>query len=152
MALNSRSAIDPRWFYHNSPVGYGLQVAKVKLYQSNDYSKVYDAETNSWSGSNTDIYIGPARIQQISTASDAGEDFSPTMIQTVRVQLPYNKNTLGGNMPDIRPNMMMRVTSSPYNSSLESFLFEVISVLNSSNSWERTIICRADSELDPANE
>lgn len=152
MALNSRSGIHPKWFSHSAPASYGLQVATVRIFNKNTSSNVYNPLTNTWSGTDTDLYIGPARIQQLTSVSEAGEDFNPTTLQNVRVVLPYNKNTLNdGEMPDIRPNHFLRVNESPYNDSLESFLFEVIGVLNSSNAWERTIICRVNSEIDPTN-
>jgi hypothetical protein len=43
----------------------------------------------------------------------------------------------------------MIVTNSPLNETLEKFIFVVTDVLNSSNSWERTLLCRVDTELDP---
>jgi hypothetical protein len=155
MALNSRSAIDPRWLTHNQSVSYGLQVATVQVYNAESGAKTYDAETNTWSGNATDLYTGPARIQPpTSSATDTTQDYNPTNLQTVRVILPLGKNSLagsGGIVPDIRPNNRIRVTSSPYNTTLENFIYVVVGVLNSSNAWERTLLCKADIELDPNN-
>jgi hypothetical protein len=81
-------------------------------------------------------------------------EYNPTTIQNVRVILPYGKNALEGSegvVPDIRPNDRIRVTASPYNANLEKFIYVVIGVLNSSNAWERTLLCRVDTELDPTN-
>ena len=155
MALNSRSAIDPRWVTHNQSVSYGLQVATVQVYNAESGTKTYDAETNTWSGNATDLHTGPARIQPpTSSSTDTTQDYNPTNLQTVRVILPLGKNSLagsGGIVPDIRPNNRIRVTSSPYNTTLENFIYVVVGVLNSSNAWERTLLCKADIELDPTN-
>lgn len=154
MALNTRGAVDPRWLTHNQPVGYALQLATVRIYNPASGDQTYDPATNTFSGTSSDIYTGPARIQPTSSPVESSEEFNPTNLQTVRVVLPLGKNTLAGSegvVPDIRPNDKLVVTSSPHNAQLESFVFMVIGVLNSSNAWERTLVCRVDMELDPTN-
>lgn len=154
MALNSRSSIDSRWLTHNRSVGYGLQLAQVEVYNPDSTNQTYDATTNTWSGSKIVTYTGPARVQPISNAGDAGDTYNPTLFQNVKVELPYGKNTLAGSngvLPDFRPNDRLIVTSSPYNSVLTKFVFSVVGVMNSSNAWERTLLCRVDTELDPTN-
>ena len=154
MALNSRGAVDPRWLTHNQVVGYALQLATVDIYNPASGEQTYDAETNTWTGTTTPLYTGPARIQPVASVTETTLEYNPTTIQNVRVILPYGKSTLDGSdgvVPDIRPNDRLRVTSSPHNSSLEKFIYVVIGVLNSSNAWERTLLCRVDTELDPTN-
>lgn len=138
--------------YHNRSVGYGLQLAQVEVYSQGSVSQEYDPVTNTWTGEKISLYIGPARVQPVNTATEAGDDYNPTAIKTVRVQLPYNKNTVANAenpMPDIRPNHRLIVTSAPYNDTLTKFIYTVTDVLNSSNAWERTLVCRVDQELDP---
>ncbi len=152
LALNSRGAIDPRWVTHNQAVGYALQMATVEVYNPASAGQEYNAETNTWSGTTVTLYTGPARIQPINSVSEVNDAYNPTFIKTVRVVLPYGKNTLDGSdgtMPDIRPNDKLKVTASPSNETLTKFLYIVTDVLNSSNSWERTLLCRVDTELDP---
>lgn len=154
MALNSRGAVDPRWLTHNQSVGYALQLATVDIYNPASGDQTYNAETNSWTGTTTPLYTGPARIQPVASVTETTLEYNPTTIQNVRVILPYGKNTLedsDGIVPDIRPNDRLRVTSSAYNTNLEKFIYVVIGVLNSSNAWERTLLCRVDTELDPTN-
>jgi hypothetical protein len=127
-------------------------LASVQIYNPASGSQEYDAETNSWTGTTTPLYEGMARIQPVNAVSEITDVYNPTFIKTVRVQIAYNKNQLedsDGLMPDIRPNDKMSVVSAPYNPSLEKFVYVVTDVLNSSNSWERTLVCRVDSELDP---
>lgn len=152
MALNSRGAVDPRWLTHNRAVGYALQLATVEVYNQASSSQTYNASTNTWSGSTTTIYSGPARIQPLNSVTETSTSYDPSFVKTIRVQLPYNKNTAAGatgEMPDIRPNYRLKVTSSQYEDSLTSFVYIVTDVLNSSNAWERTLVCKVDSELDP---
>jgi hypothetical protein len=86
------------------------------------------------------------------TAGNEGEDYNPSLFQNVKIQISKGRNTLSGSsgvIPDIRSNYQIRVTSAPYDSTLEKFVFVVTSVLNSSNAWERTMLCKVDIELDP---
>lgn len=154
MALNSRNPVDPRWLTHNQAVVRGLQLAQIEIYNPSDSTQTYDPVTNAWTGDATEVYTGRARVQSLTSVNLTGEGYNKTEIKTVRVQISYNKNTLEGAteaMPDIRPNYKMRVTSSPYNETLTKFIFIVTDVLNSSNSWERTLLCKVDTELDPTN-
>lgn len=152
MALNSRGSVDPRWLTHNRGVLRALQLADVEIYSPSSDSQAYDATTNTWTSSATEVYTGRARIQSVNAVNESGDNFNPSFFKTVRVQISYNKNELAGAteaMPDIRPNHKMRVTSSPYNETLTKFIYVVTDVLNSSNAWERTLLCKVDTELDP---
>lgn len=145
MALNSRASIDPRWLTHNAAVLNGLQLATVTIFNAESGLQEYDAAENSWSGSSTSKYNGRARIQPLNSVSETAENYNPTFIKTVRVQIPKATAT----SPDIRPNDRMRVTACASNPELKGFIYIVTDVLNSSNAWERTLICKVDTELDP---
>jgi hypothetical protein len=137
---------------HNRGVLSALQLASVEIYSADNSSQSYDAESNTWSSSAIEVYTGRARIQPVNTINEAGDNFNQSFFKTVRVQISYNKNEIPGSilaMPDIRPNQKMRVTSSPYNETLGKFIYVVTDVLNSSNAWERTLLCKVDTELDP---
>ena len=152
MALNTRGSVDPRWLTHNRGVLRALQLADVEIYSPGDTSQAYDPTTNTWTDTTTEIYTGRARVQPVNSVSETSNNFNPSFLKTVRVQISYNKNELSGAtgaMPDIRPNHKMRVTASPYDETLTKFIYVVTDVLNSSNSWERTLLCKVDTELDP---
>ena len=152
MALNARGSIDPRWIYHNRNAVRALELAQVEIYSPSTDAQTYDPITNTWTGSKTAIYEGRARVQPTTTPSDLASDYNPTTLKMVRVQISYGRNEIVGateEMPGIRPNDQMLVTSAPYNPSLEKFIYTVVDVLNSSNAWERTLLCRVDTELDP---
>jgi hypothetical protein len=152
LALNSRGSIDPRWLTHSQRVLYALELAQIEIFEPTTATQVYNPTTNTWTVTSDKVYTGPARIQPIMTAGNEGEDYNPSLFQNVKIQISKGRNTLAGSsgvIPDIRSNYQIRVTSAPYNSTLEKFVFVVTSVLNSSNAWERTLLCKVDIELDP---
>jgi hypothetical protein len=152
MALNTRGSVDPRWLTNNRSVSRALNLATVEIFKTGVGGNTYDAATNTWTSTTEAVYSGRARIQQVNAVSETSDNYNPTFVKTVRVQIAYNTNEASGAvgaMPDIRPGQKMRVTASPYNESLTKFIYVVTDVLNSSNSWERTILCRVDTELDP---
>lgn len=142
MALNTRGSIDPRWVTHNRGILRALQIATVEIYNQASGNQAYDAATNTWSGSTTTLYTGPARIQPINSVSETSENYNPTFIKTVRVQVEASDI-------DIRPNDRLVVTACANNPTLTRFIYTVTDVLNSSNAWERTLLCKVDTELDP---
>ncbi len=152
MALNTRGSTDPRWLTHFKSVGRSLYLANVEIYRAAAGGQVYNAANNTWAVTSTQLFVGPARVQPVTSVNEVSDSYNPTYMQTVRVQIEFNKNqstTAGIAVPDIRPNDRLRVTSSRHDDQLEKFIFTVTGVLNSSNAWERTLICKADIELDP---
>jgi hypothetical protein len=81
-------------------------------------------------------------VQQLNSVSETAENYNPTFLKTVRVQI-------AASAVDIRPNDRMRVTACATNTTLTKFIYVVTDVLNSSNAWEKTLLCRVDTELDP---
>jgi hypothetical protein len=68
-----------------------------------------------------------------------------TFVRQVEVQIDFE----GSSIADIRPGDYMLVTASPYDSTLTKFVYIVRSVINSSNPWQRTLVCEVDMESDP---
>lgn len=155
LALNSRGSVDPRWLTHNQRVLYALELAQIEIFEPTTATQVYNPTTNTWTVTSNPVWTGPARVQPISlngTTGSEASDYNPSLFQNVKIQISNGRNTLSGSsgdVPDIRTNYQVRVTSSPYDSTLEKFVFVVTSVLNSSNAWERTLLCKVDIELDP---
>lgn len=145
MALNTRGAVDPRWLTHNRGVLRALQLATVDIYSPASGSQTYDEVTNTWTGTTTPLYTGPARVQPVNAVNEVADNYNPTFIKTVRVQIEARQE----GMADIRPNDRMRVTACATNKSLENFIYIITDVMNSSNPWERTLLCKVDTELDP---
>ena len=120
-------------------------LATVQIYNPASGSQTYDAVENNWTGSTTVLYTGKARIQPVNAVNEVSDNYNPTFIKTVRVQI----EALQPGMADIRPNDRMKVTSCASNTALQKFVYIVTDVMNSSNPWERTLLCKVDTELDP---
>lgn len=149
MALNSRAILDPRWLTHNRPVQSGFFTATIDIFNPSISEAVYDAVANTWSGERDVVWTGKARIQPNSKPTDRNGRINPTSIQEVEVHIDFTGNTITGQvgvMPDIRPNFQIFVTDSPADSALESFIYNVRSVVNSSTPWHRVLICEVDQE------
>jgi hypothetical protein len=154
LALNTRPSLHPKWFTHNRGVARGANLTSIVIYSASSEPQTYDAITNTWTGSATPIWQGRARVQvtgsSIST-NIADSTYNPTTVQHIQFQIPFGANELapGAGIADIRPNDIVRVIASPIDDNMTKFVYIVTNVLNSSNPWERTIICRVDTELDP---
>lgn len=117
----------------------------MRIYSSDNSTKVYNATTNTWSGADTEVYSGKARVQPLNTVDTNGRsvsDINPSFFKNVRFQIIDNDI-------DIRPGQKVIITDAPYNEALKNYIFNITDVLNSANAWERTFIANSDTELDP---
>lgn len=150
MALNSRGILDPRWLTHNRPVNTGFLTTTIEIFNPSISEATYNATSNTWTGERDILWTGKARIQPNSKPSDRNGKINPTSVQEVEVHIDFTGNTLTGSvgvMPDIRPNHQIFVTDSPADVALESFIYNVRSVVNSSTPWHRVLICEVDQEV-----
>lgn len=152
MALNGRPVIDPRWLSHHRAVARAFQTCSITVYNESLASRAYDPVTNTWAATEVAVWAGKARIQPFSGSTNNNSIGNPTNMRQVRMQLDFSGNTITGSngaMTDIRPGNYIIVSSSPSDPALQSFVYIVRSVINSSNPWQRTIICDVDMESDP---
>lgn len=115
-------------------------------------NRTYNATTNTWDSTETAVWAGKARIQPSRTASKVDAVGNPTAVRQVEMQLDFQGNTLTGSngaMTDIRPGNYIIVSESPADEQIKKFIYIVRAVANSSNPWQRTIICDIDMESDP---
>jgi hypothetical protein len=68
-----------------------------------------------------------------------------TFVRQVQVHINFAGNVIA----DIRPGHYLLVSASPLDANLTKFVYIVRSVINSSNPWQRTLICEVDMESDP---
>lgn len=141
MALNSRSAIHPKWFSHNLPVESGFNLASIEIFDSNISDGTYNATTNTWSGSRTVLWSGEARIQPVSKSTNRANTGNPTSVLDVEVHFNHPGDL------DILPGHQIFVTASPYNTPLTNMILTVRTALNSSNAWNRVLVCEVDEEV-----
>jgi hypothetical protein len=152
MALNSRSALDPRWVSHHRNVSSSFQVCNIEIYNEKLGSRVYNATNNTWDTKSDNIWTGKARIQPTKISSERNIPGNPTFVRQVTMQIDFGKNQVedsDGEMADIRPGNYVLVTESPYDPILKNFVYIVRTVMGSSNPWQRTITCEVDMESDP---
>jgi hypothetical protein len=153
MALNSRSALDPRWVSHHRNVSSSFQVCDIEIYNEKLGSRVYNATNNTWDTKSDNIWTGKARIQPTKISSERNIPGNPTFVRQVTMQIDFGKNQVedsDGEMADIRPGNYVLVTESPYDPILKNFVYIVRTVMGSSNPWQRTITCEVDMESDPS--
>ena len=150
MALNSRGIIDPRWPYHNRLVRRSLNVVQIQIFNPEISEDTYDAETNSWSAERTILWQGGAQLKTVRSPSSRVMKLNPSSIQEVEFHIDYNGNTLEGSegqMPDIRPNYQIFITSSTLDPQLETFIYNVTGIVNDTLSWHRVLTCEVDQEM-----
>ena len=145
MALNSRSALHPQWVTHNRNVSTSFQICTASIYRQNLSDRVYNAVANTWNSTSTQLWTGPARIQPLSASNQRTVMTNDTFVRQVQVQINFTNNQIA----DIRPGDYMQVSASPYDATLTKFVYVVRSVINSSNPWQRTLVCEVDMESDP---
>lgn len=150
MALNSRNPLDPRWISHNIPIESGFQLAEIEIYNPSMTESVYDADDNTWESERVLLWTGKARIQPIRGAANRSNMMNPTSVREVEVHIDLRGNTLEDHeneIVDIRPNYQIVITSSPFDTTLQSYLLTVRGSFGTSNPWGKMIHCEVDQEV-----
>lgn len=150
MALNTRTILHPKWITHNSAVESGFRVAEIEIFDPKGSDATYDATTNTWSSAREILWTGKARIQAVRNTVNRQNSFNATDAQPFEVHIDMRGNTLSGSegdMPDIRPNHNIFVTSSPYDATLENYIFVITGSLSTSNPWGKMLQCEVDQEV-----
>jgi hypothetical protein len=75
---------------------------------------------------------------------------NPSSVQEVEFHIDFSGNTLQGavgQMPELRPNYQVFITSSPRDPQLQTFIYNITGIVNDSLSWHRIITCEVDQEM-----
>jgi hypothetical protein len=150
LALNTRGIIDPRWPYHNRAIRYSLNAVDIQIFNPEISEDTYDPETNSWSADTTVLWEGRAQLKTVRSPASRVMKLNPSSVQEVEFHIDFNGNALEGSegeMPELRPNYQIFVTSSPFDAQLETFIYNITGVVNDSLSWHRVITCEVDQEM-----
>jgi hypothetical protein len=118
----------------------------IRIIDPNLESLVFDPWTNESTGTETILWTGSARIQQVATETrdpDAGK--SVLANRRVRFQVPLDEARAF-----VRAGLIVRVLDGGEFPDLANMQFNISSAINSSYAWLLTIECEADvkSELD----
>lgn len=155
MALNTRSAIHPKWLTHNNAVASDFMLADIEVFDPKASDSTYNPTTNEWTSARSVLWTGKARIQAVRKTVMRDVESNPTGFQLFEVHIDMRGNTLEGSeneMPDIRPNHQLFVTSSPYDESLEGYIFIILGTLSTSNPWGKMLQCEVDQEVKRVTE
>ena len=163
MALNTRSALDPRWAYAHRAVARGWQSATIEVKHPSDSATIWNAVAgDNFTAAKTDYvhYQGSARVQPNNdwrarknplTGQNATE-------HAVRFQLDLTGNQVVNPNPSIgtppsqdigtlHKGDIVRIVdmASPFghevDAQLMAYQYVIRNISTSSNSWVRTILC-----------
>lgn len=114
--------------------------AEVRIYDPNLRDIQWDPVTNEISN-NPEVLIwqGKARIQPVRAPLSPSIGIAEGSIQGIRVQVPYDAD-----LELIRKGLQVRVINGGEDKVLEELEFVVMSAINSSYGWNRTIECDVD--------
>ena len=113
-------------------------VATVEIYTEGQ--RDYDPDTDTWVVPTTVHYTGKARVQPVRSSREVVKTGDATTVQRVRFQIPV------GSTPALRPDVLVKVTSSPLNPSLLTYQFVVVEMVDSSNPFEQTFEATVNNE------
>lgn len=143
MGLNARSAVDPRWSRHQTPVAAGFMLATIRVRRKLpvDGELVYDTVTGTYTKNNIIEIVSSvkARIQPFGIIGDMVVGQDPTSRRLMRVQIENVQTAI--NQDD-----MIDVLTCPDNPELVGFMLEVRGTISSSNAWLTDIVAEADTK------
>lgn len=116
-------------------------LAQVEVFNPDTSASVYDAEANTWDSTKTTIWSGSARVQPKTSNTSLNSGMNPTDIGEVYMHLADVGTA------DIRPGHQIFVTSCAANPQLVNFIYTVKGSVNSSNAWNRVLLCEVDEEV-----
>lgn len=146
MKLMSRSAIDPRWTRHHTPVAASFMLATIKVIRKLPSTEAprlqYDPDTGTYSGQFITVLEGiNARIQPYGIIGDMVVGQDTTGRRLMRVQIENVETSI--HLDDI-----IIVTDVGDNPELTAYTMEVRGAISSSNAWLTDLVCEANLKAD----
>lgn len=138
--LNLRPSMDPRWPLHHRSVPVGWQVADIIVARRDGTEAVWDPTTGDVTGGEwTYVWWGKGRLQPNKDwrARRHDAENSPMVQSAIRVQAPMD-------CPPMLVADAIGVLASPYDTSLERYVFHVRNPVESSNTWGRSVLADID--------
>jgi hypothetical protein len=126
----------PAWPLHHRSVPIGWQTSELVFARRAGTEAVWDPDTGGVTGGGWDyVWWGECRVQPNKdwrARRRNGED-SPTVQHAVRIQMSMD-------CPPILLGDAVGVLYSPYDDSLERYIFHIRNPLESSNAWGRSVL------------
>lgn len=114
--------------------------AGIDIVDPNISGQTWNEFTNEYTGGEpTVLWSGPARIQPISGTSTPEVGMGQVGIRQVRIQVPLDINA-----GFIRKGLQVHVTNPGNDYALNDVWLTIVSAVNSSYAWARTIMCELD--------
>lgn len=140
MPLSPRPIFNERWQAGLSAVAQTGMPAKVRLFRP--AKGPYDPETNTYPDISVTLYAGKARVQPLRSSRFEPAPMDSAYWQTVLISIPI-EDAQG---VDFRPADQARVTEATLNDALLKYQFVVNEIIDSSNPFERTLLCSVTLE------
>lgn len=143
----SQSVMHPDFAYHHRAAADSANLGRVhitRVLKAGDY----DIDTGTVVGEQVlDIYVGPARVNKIARAIrhafvEDSEDY-----QNIRVSLPLSGNEIAYPANFLwQSNDRVLITANDADTQMIGTNLYVHGWMGSTNSWQRTLICRFNSK------
>ena len=141
MVLNAGSSelFSARWVAALAPAAESAMAATIRIFSPG--VPVYNASTDTWSDPSTTVYAGKARIQPLRTPREKAQPGDATTVTQVLFSIPIANNAVA-----LTKDLQVTVTAAPLNPSMLHYKFVIVSIVDSSNPFERTFHCTMDQE------
>lgn len=140
MPLSPRPLFNERWQAGLSAVAQTGMPATLRLFRLGE--RVYDPATNTYVDTTETLYEGKARVQPLRSSRFETAPMDSAYWQTVLISIPI-EDAQG---VDFRVADQARVTEAPLNDALLKYQFVVNEIIDSSNPFERTLLCSVTLE------
>ena len=140
MPREPRPIFTERWQEGLSAVAKTGMPATLRLFRLGE--RVYDPATNTYVDTTETLYEGMARVQPLRSSRFEPAPMDSAYWQTVLISIPI-EDAQG---VDFRVADQARVTEAPLNDSLLKYQFVVNEIIDSSNPFERTLLCAVTLE------
>lgn len=141
MGINARKSLHPRWSGHNVRVIDGFKTCIVKISRRNQAATVtYNPATKTYSNPNTVVYEGIARIQPYGINEDLEVGLDPTARRLVLIQI-------SGKSLSINNDDILEVISSPNNTDLLDYRYDIRGSIGSSVEWGTNLVCETNLKM-----
>jgi hypothetical protein len=141
MGINARASLHPRWSGHNVRTIDGFKTCEVRITRRLPNTAVtYNPATKTYNDPNTLVYEGVARMQPYGINEDIEVGLDPTARRLMLVQVQ------GKNL-EINNDDVLEVISSPNNTDLLNYRYDVRGSIGSSVEWGTNLVVEVNLKM-----